>query len=205
LCLNRLEILGLLSQIHPGLIWHSERSAALDGLLNQPHPEGWNMAERYWNVATRKILGYGFLLYRLPREEIHVIATRLRLPAQIIRVADQAAELFNKKTDVFIQKISSLVEHLAEATTPSLAVLYSEAEPFIQEKINSYQRDWRHIQPGIDGHTLVSLGIPPGPGYRFILHEMRKAWLDGEVTNMDQEKAFLQHLLSIAGEIQSDI
>jgi hypothetical protein len=51
----------------------------------------------------------------------------------------------------------------------------------------------------------VSLGIPPGPGYRYILQELRKAWLDGEVSNQDQEKALLQQLLSTAGDIQSDI
>jgi hypothetical protein len=98
-----------------------------------------------------------------------------------------------------------MVEHLAELSIPGLAVLYSDSDAAGRQKIDEYMGNWRHFEPGINGHTLATLGVPPGPTYRFILGELRKAWLDGEVSNPEQEKEMLSQLLTKAGEIQSDI
>jgi tRNA nucleotidyltransferase (CCA-adding enzyme) len=58
-----------------------------------------------------------------------------------------------------------------------------------------YVTEWQDVQPSIDGHALRALGVAPGPVYRRILTELRVAWLDGRVSNPDQEMALLQEIL----------
>jgi tRNA nucleotidyltransferase (CCA-adding enzyme) len=59
----------------------------------------------------------------------------------------------------------------------------------------SYISLWRHVKPRTTGNDLKARGLPPGPRYGEILTRLRAAWLDGEVTDKEQELALLERLL----------
>jgi tRNA nucleotidyltransferase (CCA-adding enzyme) len=61
--------------------------------------------------------------------------------------------------------------------------------------LQRYATAWQYTQPSIDGHALKGLGVQPGPQYRRILDELRRAWLDGEVETIEQENQLLERLL----------
>lgn len=63
------------------------------------------------------------------------------------------------------------------------------------DRLRRYYRDWRHVRPQTNGHSLRALGLEPGPQYRRILERLRAAWLDGEVSSAEQEDALLRVLL----------
>ncbi len=205
LCFNRLLEVDLLHKIHPSFLWQSDRGFRLDKLLNQSQPDNWKIADRYWSYSTRKILAYCYLLYPLAPEEIKSIASRLRLPAQITRTIFEANRIFNDRSAIFTQKISQVTERLQDISPPALVVLSADVEPQIKEKISQFLSQWRHIEPGIDGHSLQQMGLPPGPTYRVLLREIKNAWLDGVIVNADQEQDFLQDLLSKLGNLQSNL
>ena len=81
---------------------------------------------------------------------------------------------------------------------PALArfALYcATSDAQLKQVLHSYITDWQHIHPTIDGRRLRELGIAPGPVYRRLLSELRTAWLDGRVSDPEQEMAFLKELI----------
>jgi tRNA nucleotidyltransferase (CCA-adding enzyme) len=52
------------------------------------------------------------------------------------------------------------------------------------------------ITPQITGDDLRERGIPPGPIYKRILGDIRDAWLDGKIDNVEQEEDYLNELLT---------
>jgi tRNA nucleotidyltransferase (CCA-adding enzyme) len=75
--------------------------------------------------------------------------------------------------------------------------LYCAIEEKAQKDVISrYIQVWRNISPTISGHDLRNQGIPPGPVYRNILEALREAWLDGDITTVEQESKMLEQLIS---------
>jgi hypothetical protein len=65
-----------------------------------------------------------------------------------------------------------------------------------QEKaLESYAIHWRKIHPKTTGHTLKARGLSPGPFFQDILHVLRSAWLDGDLTSSEAEDVLLGELL----------
>jgi tRNA nucleotidyltransferase (CCA-adding enzyme) len=62
-------------------------------------------------------------------------------------------------------------------------------------QIERYMRDYRQVRPLIRGKDLRSLGLEPGPIYRWILASVLDARLDGGVRTLDDELSLVQRLL----------
>jgi tRNA nucleotidyltransferase (CCA-adding enzyme) len=63
--------------------------------------------------------------------------------------------------------------------------------------LQRYAVEWQHVQPTLDGNDLRRLGLASGPAYRTILSALRRAWLDGEVTNEAEERALAVRLVDV--------
>jgi tRNA nucleotidyltransferase (CCA-adding enzyme) len=70
----------------------------------------------------------------------------------------------------------------------------------VKAKLMDYMRTWRHTKPTINGNDLISMGLRRGPLFGKLLGRLRDAYLDGEITDADQERAFLQELLKHEGK-----
>jgi tRNA nucleotidyltransferase (CCA-adding enzyme) len=60
--------------------------------------------------------------------------------------------------------------------------------------LRRYLESWRAIKPKTSGHDLKKRGLPPGPEYKTLLRKLRDAWLDGEITSVQEEIALLDKL-----------
>jgi tRNA nucleotidyltransferase (CCA-adding enzyme) len=69
------------------------------------------------------------------------------------------------------------------------------SDPNVQQTLNQYLTEWRHIKPYTTGYTLQQRGLEPGPRYKEILSRLRAAWLDGEVQNEEEELKLLGDFL----------
>jgi tRNA nucleotidyltransferase (CCA-adding enzyme) len=63
-------------------------------------------------------------------------------------------------------------------------------EPALRE----YLVHWRNVKPAITGEDLKQRGLPPGPRFAEILHQLRTARLDGEVVSREEEMKLLEKL-----------
>jgi tRNA nucleotidyltransferase (CCA-adding enzyme) len=52
-----------------------------------------------------------------------------------------------------------------------------------------YLEQWRRVRPRLDGDDLLALGVPAGPAVGAALRALRRARLDGLVTDQDEEEA----------------
>src|SRR5205823_12874042 len=65
--------------------------------------------------------------------------------------------------------------------------------------LETYLDTLRHVKPLLDGSYLRELGVEPGPVYSRVLGELRKARLDGEVSERADEERFVRDLLEKEG------
>lgn len=194
--LERLQALDLLNKIHPLLIWDDTWSEGLERLLNSSHRNHWRLPETLWGYSTRRILGYAYWWMHLPMETIWILVKRLRLPAQIERVITQSAGLFITIDQLPGKKpsqVSDMLEAISESALMVVAAGIDHSESL--QLLDEYQSKWKHIQPMVNGDKLRKLGIPPGPLYGEVLLTLKHAWLDGEISDQDQEQMLLKQLL----------
>lgn len=68
--------------------------------------------------------------------------------------------------------------------------------PAARAAVESYLRRWRHVRCVLDGHDLLEAGFPVGPSLGNVLRGLRRARLDGRVTDVAGEWALARRLLA---------
>ena len=101
---------------------------------------------------------------------------------------------------------SAIYRLLKHYSDPAIFIMWiatdSEA---VQERLELYHQKLRFVEPEIDGEYLKAMGLKPSPLFGHILSALRDARLDGEVSNMDEEKALVEELLAKKETIVFDI
>lgn len=198
--LLRLEQLGLLAAIHPGLTWDAWLGKRFGQAAEFEPPRAW----RVRHPAALETLFLGLWLFRLPEDQAQDVARRLSLPRSIEEPVLEANRLAALAASALPEASpSSLVARLDAYRQASLVTAWIALEGGdpARQVVERYLSDWRHVFPRTDGDQLRALGLKPGPDYRRILSALRAAWLDGEVTSPEQEEALLRRLLDDAGGI----
>jgi len=204
---SRLQDLGLLKMIHPALTWETAFDDLLKRALHQEITPEWGLIERVGgpnyaglpekigNLTLREALAFLVWFMQYEIEDGLGIAERLRLPGDFQKILIEAKRLAAELPAMTDSSPSQATARLDETPLASLYVIHlletGEAE---QQMIYNYLRTWRKIWPETNGNTLRQMGIAPGPQYRLILGTLRAAWLDGEVTSVEDEKQLLRKL-----------
>lgn len=192
--LQRMHNLGLLSAIHPNLVWDEWLYVHIETLDALEPDAEWGLGSD--RAALRRDLAYTLWLINLPADQAERVAARLKLPVELAKVIRAACGLWVERQNLVKWPPSKATEHLDDCPPLSRYALYlATSEARIRNVLHTYITRWQYIQPATDGHALKALGIPPSPQYRIILSELRKAWLDGMITTPEQEKEALQSFL----------
>lgn len=193
--LGRLQALDLLRCIHPSLTWDEWQYVRIEVLGRlEPGPE-WGLSED--PQALRQELGYIFLLFNLPAEQADGVMRRLKLPAPLVATVEDASRLWAGRRGLAVARPSQAAAQLEDAAPLArYAVYLATRDAQLRQTLRRYVTEWQYVQPHVDGHALRLLGLPPGPRFRQILAELRRAWLDGEVQTEDQEWQLLEQLLA---------
>lgn len=195
LCLDRMDDLGILSMIHPSLLWEKRWGEGLEKLLRQPYPQGWRLEEKYWGYPVYRVLAYGYWLGGHPMDEITAISKRIRLPRAILQTAQRVNRLRANLPDLPEMKPSEVYSLLSGTDLPVLAILYAQASSTEQNILTRYVQEWKDVRALVDGHQLRAMGLPPGPAYREIITEVQNAWLDETVHSPQDESALVDQLV----------
>ena len=181
--LSRLAELGLLKPIHAALPWDESVRVRFQHKHQPELLKGRN---------DERLTAWLIWLMALSKKQIESLNKRLHFTAPLLKNLLSASQLFAGLGTFIDLKASRCVEYLDEVPLQAVyAVFLSAPEGSSKHRLMKYLSEWRHVRPSITGHDLKKRGIPPGPVYQKVLRELRNAWLDDEVQNVEEEKDWL--------------
>ncbi len=191
----RLAELGVLAQIHPALsfdAWIENCFVRLRELL----------ATSDWGLVVDDYLieftHFGLLTFRMDLAEVEAVESRLRVrrpTSEHIRLLHALKEKLQLLAHP--QAPSAVFQMLQAYPRRVLLVAYAAVEdPPVRESIRLYVDQWEQTTTAITGHDLRLLGLEPGPVYQELLSELLYAKLDGRISTEEEERAYLDLLLS---------
>ncbi|MCD6289575.1 MAG: CCA tRNA nucleotidyltransferase [Anaerolineae bacterium] len=193
--LARLAELNALSHIHPALrydTWIGERFRALREELN----------ERGGTPEPIEQLYFGLWLYRLDAEEQTAVMDRLRLPAGMRVLVQQARELRERESSLARNSLRpSQIYRLFHTAGPGARLVFFVATDSwsVRRRVELFERQLAHVTTELNGHDLRRMGLKPGPIYRRILDAVLDARLDGRVRTREEEEELARELIATEG------
>ena len=182
--MSQLSDLGLFTIFDPNLPGFNKTYAKLPDRVP---------AEELGISENRVLLGYILWLLDAPVQAVEALSRRLYFTSEMSRAVLAGVLLKHELLPLKNSKPSTWTFRLEQAPLTAVYALWLAAgEP----ELKDYLAGWRHMKPKTTGDDLKALGLPPGPRYRKILTQLRAAWLDGEVKNIQEEKELLNTLIA---------
>ncbi len=189
--LRRLQELDVLSHIDEGLCWDQDNLAKFRALRTAMQLE---------NVRPEPIerLYLALWLYRLSPDVHDRLIVNLRLNARTRSLIKQgerlqaltaeltAPELPNSRLDQLLDKFSDGVLLVARVDA---------ADWLLRNRILAYQTQLRQQEIQLTGEQLKAWGVRPGPIYRDVFQTVRAAYLDGQISTVEEETALARTLI----------
>ena len=135
-------------------------------------------------------------LLGLQQKEIRALARRLHFTANLLKQCLAASTLY-ESVDLFTGYCpSECVKRLDKFPEESILVVSFCALPGdARSMLKMYLSKWRFVMPHTTGEALKGMGVPFGPRIGEILWRLRAAWLDGEVSSIEEEHELLNRLM----------
>jgi tRNA nucleotidyltransferase (CCA-adding enzyme) len=202
--MRRLDELGLLDSIHPNLAWDGWMEERIELLMKVDLEKEWEQwkepgTAEYQGVPDllRRQLSYLLWLVRLTEERAKDVIARLKFARNMAENILEACALLRDLPQQVSRKPSETATRLDEAPPLALFAVYLVAESEQEREIlMQYAQKWKFTVPAATGYELMRRGVPRGPEYRTILTRLRAAWLDGEISSIEEENALLEEILS---------
>jgi tRNA nucleotidyltransferase (CCA-adding enzyme) len=185
--MRRLQDLGLLRAIHPGLTWDAWLESRFDLARAFEAPETWRLV----SVPAADVLLVILWAIRLDPDQASGLGDRLRLPHTSITAMRSAAELWRDRAAWAQERLPSRRVRMLEPhpeTSLAAAWIALADDAGARRALDEYLGRLRFVHPHIDGDGLRALGLPPGPTYGRLLTELREGWLDGEIKTESEER-----------------
>jgi tRNA nucleotidyltransferase (CCA-adding enzyme) len=198
---ERMAVLGLLPSIHPNLrlvpetvlvVHEAAQVLTWFRLLYLEDP-----CEQ-WQVYLLA------LCHNLKPEEFEALSRHLEIPGRITgRVFGQRRHALGM-LDALQRRIrrgpeirnSEIYTWFHGLPLEMLLYLAAAAREGVKRHVSLYLTRLRQIQCGLDGESLKSMGLEPGPEFRRIMDRLLAARLDGEVSTLDEERALVSGLVT---------
>jgi tRNA nucleotidyltransferase (CCA-adding enzyme) len=194
--LSRLQELDLLAVIHPALVWDVWLANKYGLALCNPPGMDWGIQPTGTVQSVRELL-YILWLIRLQPDQAASVIVRLKFSAMLGKMILLASQLFQDLPELKAAQPSHLSEMLADIPPLSIyAVNIAADDETVKGQLHAYITTLQWIKPTINGNDLRARGLPPGPQYRQILDDLKKAWLDGKVNSRELEIELLEKLIA---------
>ena len=195
--LRRLDELGVLAQIHPGLRWDDWLRERFRRLRESLKAESWKLAISDQQTEI-SILYLALLTYGFSTSDFESFTHRLKLASEDTALLRQVNELRSSIGELARERQPSAIYRLLEHYSgPAIFVLWIATESELaREQLELHHRKLRFVEPEIGGEYLKAMGLSPSPLFGRILSTLRDARLDGGVTSLEEEKALVEELLA---------
>jgi len=214
--LARMEELGVLSQIHPGLRcdgWVQAGFQTLRQVMPRWYEQSWRPAPTEEEhealhgesapVDNAPQLYLSLLAYRLIPEEVDTLSTRLRLAHDDAQLLREVGALRATLAPLQAQDMSpsQMVHLLAPYSGPAILVNWVACDSAgVRRQLSRYWEEYRLVKPALTGDDLKAIGLPPGRIYSRILEALRDARLDGRISSEEEERTIVDEW--VAGQVQ---
>ncbi len=195
--LKRLADLGALKYIYPSLETSADTWRRLEQIKQGLHlTQQWDWAQPP-DPEPAYLAG---LLYNMDTDRRVILICRLYLPSDKIKSTLAACEQVPRILE-FLHSTnnpapSSLVDLLQGLPAEVLLLAYSLTENNqARECLKNFVHSFRRVQTRLTGRDLIEMGLPPGPIFRRILKELKKAVLDGRVNSLEEERNFVNAII----------
>lgn len=189
--LQRLDALGLLSALHPGLRFGPEKARALAGARHEP-------------LSVAQLQGVCWCLFGWGMDAATLESLRVRFSLKrsvVSDIADALAvaglELQLDRPDLGPSGVFDLLHGRSHVALLTAGLLFSR--PAARRNIALYLSRLRHVRPLLVGEDLRQLGYSDGPGMGEALSALRAARLNGEVASRADEVKLALRLLGVGG------
>lgn len=192
--LKRAENWHLLSFLHPQLKLDKEVSYLLGyaQMVINHFPQ--QIEER------EKILVYFLILvHKLEKEEIEKIAIKLEFTRDDLETMLLAVDKYPEINDFLRQggtKPSALYHKLRDFRLSSLYFFLAKIQEYkARKKLVFFLQKLKDFQSEISGKDLIALGYKPGPNFKLVLEEVKKAKMNGELKTREEELELVKMLM----------
>jgi len=193
----RLDELGLLKIIHPGLGFSESNIEPLQQVLKTEIDETWQLPEKVGNWQIRKALAYIVWFMDLDEADIRFLCEILQMPGSLNAALKSAHRLAGDLPGLVDKKKSVVVNRLESVPPLALYAVYiKNKEDWARNLLLEYSQKWQFLKPGIDGNVLRNMNVPSGPIIDKILHRLRAAWLDGDICSFHEEEELCRRLIA---------
>jgi tRNA nucleotidyltransferase (CCA-adding enzyme) len=191
--LCRLDDLDTLSHIHPDLKCDHWLEAKYRALRERLDPQ-------VWELESEDILfvHLALLVYRFGEEGLREFSKRLKVKRDDDEDLLLVRHLRHRLPELAgLNRPSAIQDLLQPYPARVLAVNWiASQQEAVQQRLLSYQVEWRLVEPEITGDDLKALGLEPGPLFGQLLGALRDARLNGEVSTRQQEMALVEMMLA---------
>lgn len=189
--MKRLETLGVLKKINPGLSVGAEVVSMFNRLGSSTR-----LIEAYH--AERAVIFLIALLSKAKPAQALVTAVKLKLSNEQRQAIDHAKELQNisKKGLSKLGKGSSGTYFLLKkyGTEALLYLMLLQKDKKQAARIKHFLDELKHVKIEVTGKDLKELGIKEGPEYSKILSAVMKAKLDGKAESRSEQLALVEQI-----------
>lgn len=193
--LSRLEKLGLLHEIHPGLTWNQSMEQEFKQIPADQEINEWIAEIPPITKFDRRFVSYCLWLSSLPDETVTHVSRRIKLSKgtqKVIKGIKEVVSLFPAIANKRPSEACEILEGIPELSTIISRIKLKSSEAGLLE---DYLRKWKKVKPTVNGNDLKAMGVPSGERYKIILRKIKEGWLEGQITNRDQEMELLKELI----------
>jgi len=193
--LQSLDDLGILKHIHPVLPWDVSIGQRMAHAFSQIDTQ-FNGGHKSTELSERQTIAYCLWLEGLNAKELTELNERIVFPARLMRLIEQTRQIRQVLPELLDAKPSQIVDVLQHMQSEALHVVrLSSQDEREMSLLNNYCNHYQHVNHHTTGADLRALGLEPSPRYEEILQRLKKAWLDGEVHSLEEEKILLKRLV----------
>jgi len=188
----RMQKLGILKVIQPGIYLDSSREMIFDKLIDT--------IARYEILTGEKskrwLIRLSVLLRDLTEEEIEDFCSKY----SFTREERETILASSKKADEIVERLTvpemkpSSIYYLLRSYPPEALILAMAIakDDIVEKRIVLYLSHLQKIELEITGDDLKKMGYKPSPEFSRILEETKKAKLDGLVKTVEEEVEFIR-------------
>jgi tRNA nucleotidyltransferase (CCA-adding enzyme) len=201
--MERLAELGVMAQIHPGLLWQEQVAQQFRRLQNDL--AGRIDALKDKALTSKRLTFYYFALWLLPlpgkvqEEVMERLKVRKTTEEDVRALVGLLHELAALSADARPSEVYKVLQPYRERVLLS-ALIAVGPDSVPGEQVEQYLDKWQHIELSLNGNDLMAMGVPQGPEIGRLLAQLLAARLDGEITAEDEERAFVDTLRSTTSE-----